>query len=410
MATSVIIEKLKENSLLFFAHYMKYIVIFAGSRDEYQLPLALLKSDRLKHLVTDDIILRSKYRKLFPKEMIRVPFWALFLQIMTKLFPKYGNAIREKRDAYLSKIAGRLSEKEKCPIIAYSGYASMAFPYTAISPKIIFQYHPHPLSNLKIYEREIEKHPEIAEAFKQQESELRMNEADKDFALNEVKLADYYMVASSFTCDTVVENGADPSKVLICPYGVNVSNYSYSRRKIDNHTCITFAFVGSYTFRKGIYYLVEAAKILQLEGYNFKIEMTGRADEENVQYINSFNLNIVTHYNMSHEEKVEMLHRSHVFLFPSLCEGFAFSVVEAMATGLPVISTTRTIARDIVKDKEEGFVVEPSDSLALANAMKYFIETPQEVMRMGQNACERVRNLNWEDFHNKINTFLDTLE
>lgn len=388
---------------------MKYIVVFAGARDEYQVPLAMLKANRLKYLVTDDILLRRNYRKLFPLKTLRVPTYALFLQIIIKLFPKTDRKLRNKKDLYLSRYAGRLSVKEKCPVLSYSGYATTVFPITEVTPKILFQYHPHALSNLKIYEEEVSKHPDLAWGYKQ-EGEFSMTEEDKNHALDEVYLADYYIGASSFTVDTLIENGADKRKTIVCPYGVNVDNFYYKKREIPEDGVITFSYVGSYTFRKGLYYLLEAAKSLQSEGFKFRIEMTGRQEVNNIKYIEDQHIdNLIIHYNLSSAEMKEMLYRSHVFLFPSLVEGFAFSIVEAMSTGLPVISTPHTIAGDILT-KDAGFVVPISNTEALKEAMKYFIIHPTEIEKMGKAASEISKNLRWEDFHDGINAFLDKIE
>jgi glycosyltransferase involved in cell wall biosynthesis len=388
---------------------MKFIVIFAGARDEYQLPLAFLKTNRLKYLVTDDIILRRKYRNMFPRKVLKVPLYALILQVLIKVFPKTEHKLRNRKDIYISKFAGNLSKREKCPVISYSGYASYVFPNTNVSPKILFQYHPHALSNLKIYEREIAVHPQLSWGYKQ-EVEFQMTEDKKKCVLGEIREADYYIGASSFTVDTLVENGADPNKVAVCPYGVSVLNYPYKKRNIPEDGCVTFAFVGSYTFRKGIFYLVEAAKILQSEGLKFRIEMTGRQNASNMKYLEESGVdNLIVHYNLSSSEMKEMLYRSHVFLFPSLVEGFAFSIVEAMSTGMPIISTDHTIARDVVTT-DSGFVIPISDVEALAAAMRFFIINPNEINKMGKIASEIAARLKWDDFHKKINDFIDIVE
>ncbi len=388
---------------------MKYIVVFAGARDEYQVPLALLKSNHLKYLVTDDIILRKQYRKCFPIQKLRVPIYALALQILIKLFPKIAQKLRERKDLFLSKYAGRLSAKERCPVLSYSGYASVVFPMTDVTPKILFQYHPHALSNLRIYEEEISKHPELAWGYTQ-EGEFRMTEEDRRLVLGEVNMADYYIGASSFTVETLINNGADERKTIVCPYGVNIDDFPYRKRVIPNDGIITFSFVGSYSFRKGIYYILEAAKSLQSEGLKFRIEMTGRQEENNIKYIEDQHIdNMILHYNLSLVEMKEMLYRSHVFLFPSLVEGFAFSIVEAMSTGLPVIATPHTIARDILTE-DAGFVVPISNTEALKEAMRHFITQPNEIDKMGKVASDIAKKLKWEDFHNKINALLDRIE
>lgn len=96
------------------------------------------------------------------------------------------------------------------------------------------------------------------------------------------------------------------------------------------------------------------------------------------------------------------MHSSDVFLFPSLCEGFAFVIIEAMSTGLPIISTTRTAGNDIVSNGIEGFTINPSSVEEIIEKMKYFIQNPSECERMGNNASRKAQLLTWENFENKV--------
>ena len=61
---------------------MKYIVVHAGARDWYRLAISLYENDCLAYLVTDDIIFRKEYRKLFPRHMIKISWMALFFKFL----------------------------------------------------------------------------------------------------------------------------------------------------------------------------------------------------------------------------------------------------------------------------------------------------------------------------------------
>lgn len=92
-----------------------------------------------------------------------------------------------------------------------------------------------------------------------------------------------------------------------------------------------------------------------------------------------------------------------MYLFsPSLVEGFAFVIIEAMSTGLPIISTTRTAGRDVVENEKEGFTILPSDKDSLKKAMKYFLDNPEECKRMGDNAAKKAKTITWDNFENKV--------
>ena len=77
-------------------------------------------------------------------------------------------------------------------------------------------------------------------------------------------------------------------------------------------------------------------------------------------------------------------------------------MAEAMACGLPVISTANTGAYDIVSDAQNGFIVPIQDADAIANKMQWFINNREEIPRMGQNAMKTVSELTWDNYYKQV--------
>jgi glycosyltransferase involved in cell wall biosynthesis len=377
---------------------MKYVVVHSGARDLYKVAETLFKNDRLGFLVTDDYFFRKEYRKLFPASRVKIPLRALFFRCILQVF-KGWDSLHRYKDYYLGRCAGKLSQKYNMPLLAYSEYAHNAYKFSNIHPRILFQFHPHAASNRNIYLDEIKKHPEMKDSLLQ-ETEMEISPCRMKKLIDETKQSDVFIAASSFTKDTLIENGADPNNIFVAPYGVDINKYPYKVR--DKVEKVRFAFVGSYTERKGIYYLLSAAKELEEEGYNFELFMTGKA-KFSIDNVNDRQLKCLqTYTNLSHNELINMLHNSNVFVFPSLVEGFAFVIIEAMSTGLPIISTTRTAGRDVVENEKEGFTILPSDKDSLKKAMKYFLDNPEECKRMGDNAAKKAKTITWDNFENKV--------
>jgi len=83
-----------------------------------------------------------------------------------------------------------------------------------------------------------------------------------------------------------------------------------------------------------------------------------------------------------------------VFVFPSRHDGWGLVVPEAMAAGLPVISTLHVgSALDLVKEGQTGFLVQKDHARALAERMSYFCDRPEEAARMGERAREEAMRL-----------------
>ena len=377
----------------------KYIVVHSGARDLYEVSVALYKNNALGYLVTDDILLRKEYRNLFPRDKIKISIGGFIFRVLCQYI--HISKLHRIKDYFLGKTAGNLSRKKKMPLLAYSGYAYYAFSRTKESPKILFQFHPHWVTNKTIFDAELKKYPEISKNLLLEE-EYQITPRQGQERIDEVKMADAYIAASSFTKQSLVNIGANPDKITIAPYGVDLHNYPYYERRLKTNEPLSFVFVGNYTQRKGIHYMLMACKALQDAGYNFNLKMTGRS-KLNIEYINSFGLrNLSINYKLSHSELINLLHSSDIFLFPSLCEGFAFVIVEAMSTGLPVISTTRTAGNDIIRNGIEGFTIKPSNVEEIVEKMKYFIDNPSECIRMGNNAAHTARTLTWDNFETKV--------
>jgi glycosyltransferase involved in cell wall biosynthesis len=93
---------------------------------------------------------------------------------------------------------------------------------------------------------------------------------------------------------------------------------------------------------------------------------------------------------------------SSVLVHPSLSDGFAYAVVEAMASGLPVIVTDRTGAADLVVEGENGFVVPAGDVDALVDRLRHLAAHPELLPEMGRRARDAVRRLTPDAFRTPL--------
>ena len=84
------------------------------------------------------------------------------------------------------------------------------------------------------------------------------------------------------------------------------------------------------------------------------------------------------------------LDEADLFVLPSLEEGLARVMLEAMGCGLPIVATTNTGATDVVREGVEGFVVPIRDVEALREKIAYLYENPERREAMGRDALARV--------------------
>ncbi len=93
----------------------------------------------------------------------------------------------------------------------------------------------------------------------------------------------------------------------------------------------------------------------------------------------------------------ELLRAMHLFVLPSLGEGISNTILEAMATGLPVIATRIGGNPELVEEGDNGLLVPVGDADALAEALARLADNPDERRRMGAAGLQRVRDtFNWD--------------
>jgi glycosyltransferase involved in cell wall biosynthesis len=99
---------------------------------------------------------------------------------------------------------------------------------------------------------------------------------------------------------------------------------------------------------------------------------------------------------------VEAYQTSDLFVFPSVAEGFGQVLLEAMACGLPVLSTTRTAAPDLIQEGVQGFVVEPCRPDLLAQHIEWAVGHREELAYMGSQARLRAEQFTWTHFRARV--------
>ena len=98
---------------------------------------------------------------------------------------------------------------------------------------------------------------------------------------------------------------------------------------------------------------------------------------------------------ISYDKKVELFKNSHIFLFPTFHgEGFPTVILEAMAAGLPVVTTATAGLIDVIKDGREGFIINsiPPNPNDISEKIIRLIEDPNLIERISKNNQKRVKD------------------
>lgn len=189
-------------------------------------------------------------------------------------------------------------------------------------------------------------------------------------------------------CKELINTGLikEHKVVMINGSGVNLDKFS---EKPISHNPV-FLFVGRIIKDKGIIEYIEAAKIVKKKYPNARIQIVGYFDTNptaiSKEEINKYVDNGTIEYLGATDDVRPFLERCSVFVLPSYHEGTPKSVLEAMATGRPIITTDAPGCRETVINGINGYLVPVKDIDELAGKMIWMIEHTEEAEKMGQES------------------------
>ena len=402
----------------------KFVTVQAGARDRYQVPLAFAEQDLLECFVTDAY--RTKgligmlagispgsssrhHEGLATTSVVNDPMgFAMFAAEMLakRIFMSQGltDAAQRRKDHALSLRAFKETFDNEAKLLATSYYAGPAFQKLLEHGQtgLLFQIHPEPKELKKLYEEEMELQP-LASSSLMAEREMQIgNELLDDLAI-ESQLAERIVVASSYTKDTLISQGIDPSKITICPYGVDFDRYRV--RDFDTRPTgpLRIAFVGSVIQRKGLTYLLDA--ISRFSESSVEITFYTRTCPDKSVLARYSGKNIYLKEALSDTEVVAEMQHSDIFALPSIAEGFGHSLAEAMAVGLPAIASFNTMGRDCIEDGVDGLLVPIRSTDAIEEKISWAIQNRASLREMGRRASLKIRHFTWENFRAGIRNF-----
>jgi len=221
-----------------------------------------------------------------------------------------------------------------------------------------------------------------------------------DMEEQECRLADAVICPSEFVAQGVRSLNLPAQKIFQAPYGVEVDRFACDRRPWRGERQLRLLFVGEVNLRKGVPYLYQALK--RLNSSRIITRLVGPvAVQEPYRSLLSRKAELT---GMTPRAKIRRHYAwADVFVFPSLCEGSATVTYEALAAGLPVITTPH--AGSVVRDGVEGFIVPIRSAAAISEKIELLLRNPQLLFELSINAYQRAQQYSWNDYRsNLINT------
>lgn len=190
--------------------------------------------------------------------------------------------------------------------------------------------------------------------------------------------------------------GAEKNKITVVHSSVKDELLNMNSVSYKSNNSFEILSIGRHHWKKGYHYALDAMKILKDEGIKFKYTIIAQGDlpEEIIFMIDDYKLeeevNIVK--GMPYDELIKYLSKCNLLLLPSVEEGIANVVLEAMAVGVPVLTTDCGGMSEVVTDRSNGYIVPVRDPEQIAVKVKEFIDSKTEVKyKMIENAKETIK-------------------
>lgn len=202
--------------------------------------------------------------------------------------------------------------------------------------------------------------------------------------------------------DRLLALGCPPNKVVVHRMGIDCSKFAFAPRIKRADDPLRLVSVARLVEKKGIGYAIRAVAELAQSGVVVRYTILGDGPlrgqlEKEVREL-GVDESVELRGFVEHGEVVAALRDAHVMLAPSVTaedgdmEGIPVAIMEAMATGLPVLSTTHSAIPEIICHRRTGFLVPERDSRGIASELGHIAEDPGILQRIGAAARKYVES------------------
>ena len=215
----------------------------------------------------------------------------------------------------------------------------------------------------------------------------------------ELILADRIVVPSNFVRSTILRYHSSLDNIHVIPFGFPSRHRRSRPSKRTPHCKLRALFVGSITQRKGLSYLLNAFKSLSSVA---ELTLVGSLPDSTSDSVKKELQNFTVLPPLPHKNLLEFMHNYDFLVLPSLFEGFALVINEALSCGLPVIATYESGVTESVRHGKEGLVIPSRSSDAIIEAVLALIDDPDMLEMMSLCAQRRSKSFSWHSYKTSL--------
>jgi glycosyltransferase involved in cell wall biosynthesis len=259
---------------------------------------------------------------------------------------------------------------------------------------------PEPRFVQKLLEAEVSRYPELRSAYHRhtaarEEHRIARRRAEWD-------AAHLVIVASRFTKNSFATAGLDVAKVQIVPYGAPpvLARQDAVAGGSRGDEPLRLIWAGTFSVRKGAHYLLDTWR---REGFgrHARLQVFGAVTlpdsllapkPSGIEFAGS----------LPRSQLMDHYRTSDALIFPTLCDGFGMVVTEAWSRGLPVITTDRAGAADLLQPQQNGVLIQAGDADAIGAAIAWCLSHRRELREMRAAALATAANWQWSDYRRSL--------
>jgi starch synthase len=221
----------------------------------------------------------------------------------------------------------------------------------------------------------------------------------------ELMLADVIIVPSSFVAASLEKAPFEISRVKVIPYGFPQCDPGESRSS-RQRAPLRLLYVGNLGQAKGLSYLIGAAKQLASVAV---ITIIGSKPSSTWPELDKFLTENRYLGTMPHQEVLKEMREQDVLILPTLYEGMALVILEAMSRGLVVITTPNAGVSEVICSGSNGFIVPIRDANAIAYCVAQLAEDPAFMERVQGEAIRTAQRWTWGNYRSRIADVVESI-
>ena len=337
--------------------------------------------------------------ELAPQNVRTYPAAELIYVVSSRLRPlrPFSEAIlRWRNKCFDGWVAKRIARERPKAVVCYDSCAQRTFEGAKSLGTlcVLDQSIGHICTGLQLLREEAKLHPDFADSLPTKVPEWLIERCSQ-----EALLADCVLSPSEYVRHSLIANGVEPARIAALPFGVDPERFQ--PRPEGTEKTFRVLFVGQLSQRKGIKYLLEAFRNLRLPSAELVLVGNVAGSGKGLLRYRDMFQHIP---NVPRAEVHHWFERADVFVYPSLHEGSALAIYEALACGLPIITTPNS--GSMVQDGIQGYIVPIRDVERLKEKILLLYENRELRQEMSRRARLRAEEFTWAAYQQRLGSIL----